>query len=207
MKKILKMIILSVIGVQLFSCSKKNDEEPKTDYVIAGRIYEQGMTLEFNDSLKLGSSPVDLNNDSKIDLELNSGHTVGSQSCFSYYSNLNILNSCEILTDSLDYTYRTTRTAEIKRRTVTPKILNDGDTIGNKGSWISDRSISFCYNIKDFVTSTGFVYSYTIYQGWNGLKEKYLGYRIITPSDTTYGWLSLEVTEFSKIFLGKSSIK
>lgn len=189
-------------------------------FIIAGQI-DSLHYKEYNNLLR---------SDNKIDVKINDDDA-GDLFFESYYSSyyggmmgtyekrLNGLGSFEILTDTSlksvynsESAYYSDTSTSIQfystEKINMPQILDLGDTINYRGTWMRDSVLTFFYKKSNigFLGDTTFFYDEK-FEGWNDLTDKYFGYRFIENQDTLYGWMKFESRIYDIMEIFDSSYK
>lgn len=195
-------ILLFVFFAISFTACNDDLPEIKKDYIVAGDII-QNQLITFNDSIIPGWQqylilPIKINQDTIIDFKFYARHIAyygGMNDIFS--SRLEIFNHMEILVDTSLYSNYVER-----KNVITPKILDKYDTINREGIWLTDTIVDLSYSIEllDFGNSDAQM-EVSIFNGWNDLGRKYMGYRILNDKDTIYGWIELKIEHFNRVYL------
>lgn len=204
------LLFLALLAAMLPGCRDNSPEvnNVNDNFVIAGdtigyqiRLINDTIIPGWQQELKL---PVKINTDTLTDLVFDARHFAYQGGTLNvYWSKLQIFQQVEILADT---TMLSNDGKEI--RVLTPKILAKNDTINSKGVWLKDTLINLSYYIPTLVfEDNGMEIKTSIFNGWNDLGRQYMGYRLLNENDTTYGWLSLQVEHYNKVYIYREAHK
>jgi hypothetical protein len=228
MKNLYFLIIL--VSLTLFACNKvDNDIGIKNYFAVAGETDSiTYRTVNLNDTITLESIR-DINYSVlikhgmvyKINFDLHHTWRFGG-TIHNYWSTLEVRSPMELLVDTSMKTHDVYHYKQYPKKEITyvdssqyllkdtiPKWIDKGALIDKQVLWLTNFSCKLASydewipNISDTLVT----YGHTSYKGWLGLKNKYVGFRLVSPKDTIYGWLSMEVAGYNKIILSSYSYR
>ena len=222
----LKVIVL----IALVACRKADNKQVTTKgFAIAGdvdsMIYKN---INLNDTISVnfnqtGHYSLDINQGDIFELKFDTYHTwIFGGTVNNYWCTLQVGNKIELLVDTSIkvenvYYYKqypkkgityVDSIKKIKKDTI-PKFIDNGELIDKQGLWLSNFSCKLAYwnEWVPSISDTLVTYGHSFYRGWLGLKDKNVAFRLLSANDTLYGWLSMKVDDYDRIFLGTYSYR
>lgn len=211
---------LSLLILILISCEK----DTKTDWnnIIVGDETE-AIIVNIYDTIEpvngfYTQNLFDINKDDVNDLEITAYLSWShGQSLASLSTIIKPLNNCSIITD----TTKNNVTKDVKIISngesqnsevfydsifVTVPMLKDGYLIDDNQNWHNDLGVRLCFSF-DRLRGDGnpiYIWERHKYIGWSVATKKSLGFRIQTSTDTTYGYLEIEISDYNRIIVKRS---
>ena len=231
--KLLFTLILT--GIVFTTCDKKPvtpevpEEVPKVpdkDFVYAG-ILDSLTCISIFDTVCTSQNnsiyhEIDINNDSINDFKFyESVSSSQGNSSMSFYFDVTPINNTEIqidpfyemaqYTDTINYNgYPNVYYSNyVTINEPTPKKIKFGDKIFNQGIWQKGISLILAYYSFDSPEEydTFYIRHSAKYEGWSVIENEFLGFRLLSETDTIYGWLGLEVPNIDHMIIKEAAYR
>lgn len=151
------------------------------EFIIAGQIDSNIHATDYDPDYNavypgVNEFNLDLDNDGKNDLLFNVHYQINCNEYINWWTSVDLL-STNISIMTLAYP-----------ETILIKQLNNGDTISNNHLWNADSITKLYFVIYSKIVSTG-------QQHFSGTySDGYVGYKMIYPNDTLFGWINIDAT-------------
>lgn len=218
------------LALSMTHCAKNTNDidHEKWNFIYTGD-YSDAVVEKINDTLlttdenKQESIVLDIDHDTRPDMEIISVNTgITGQSTVNKRAVIRTFENCEIIADtSLKSIIKTAviRFANSSTRTeitsldsilVTPRALDANYKINKDEYWYnSEQEMPFSF-FQDFsvnILPPLNISGHFAYDEWGALNDTYLGFRILSSKDTLYGFIKMNVRDFTRINLENSAYR